>query len=215
MSHLFLDQLDNARQAVWHKLSRFAGSFVLAGGTAIMLQIGQRRSYDFDCFSEEKLSPTLLDRLKNTFGPHIQIKTRTKDFLTITTSEGIELTFAWYPYKPLHRPIRTDSLPLFHLDDLVTNKAFTLGRRPAWRDYVDIFIFLKWKLYSLASIIALSEKRFTGEFNSKLFLQQLTYWDDVDRAETTFMKESYTDEEIKAFLSEQVDAYLKTVLPQK
>lgn len=214
MSHLFLDQLDSERQAVWHKLSRFAGSFVLAGGTAIMLQIDHRRSYDFDCFSEEKLSPTLLDRVKNTFGPNIQIKTRTKDFLTVTTPSGVEITFVWYPYKPLHKPIQTDSLPLFHLDDLVTNKAFTLGRRPAWRDYVDLFFFLKWELYSLATIIALAEKRFDGEFNAKLFLQQLTYWDDVDIAETAFLKESFTDEEIKSFLGEQVDAYLKTVLPQ-
>ena len=214
MSHLFLDQLDSERQAVWHKLTRFAQSFVLAGGTAIMLQIGHRKSYDFDCFCEGELPPTLLDRLKYTFGSDIQIKTRTRDFLTITTSNNIELTFARYPYKTLHKPIQTDSLPLFHLDDLVTNKAFTLGRRPAWRDYVDLFIFLKWKLYSLATIIDRTEKRFAGEFNSKLFLQQLTYWDDVDVAETAFLKESYTEEEIKASLSDQVDAYLKTVLPQ-
>ncbi len=214
MSHLFLDQLDSARQTVWHKLSRFAGSFALAGGTAIMLQIGHRKSYDFDCFSEKKLSPTLLDRVKNAFGPNVWIKTRTKDFLTVTTSDTIELTFVWYPYKPLHTPFQTNSLPLFHLDDLVTNKAFTLGRRPAWRDYVDLFFFLKWNLYSLATIIALAEKRFRGEFNGKLFLQQLTYWDDVDMAETAFLKESYTPEEIKTFLGVQVDAYLKTILPQ-
>lgn len=213
MSHLFLDQLDSARQTVWHKLSRFAGSFVLAGGTAIMLQIGHRRSYDFDCFSEEKLSPTLLDRVKNAFGPNIQIKTRTKDFLTVTTSDGIEVTFVWYPYKQLRKPIQTDALPLFHLDDLVTNKAFTLGRRPAWRDYVDLFIFLKWNLYSLDRIIVHAEKRFGGEFNSKLFLQQLTYWDDVDIAKTTFLKDSYTEKGIKEFLGRQVDAYLKTILP--
>lgn len=214
MSRLFLDQLDNERQAVWHKLGRFGGSFVLAGGTAIMLQIGHRKSYDFDCFSEEKPSPTLLDRVKNAFGRTMQIKTKTKDFLTVTTPRGIEITFVWYPYKPLHKPIKTDSLPLFHLDDLVTNKAFTLGRRPAWRDYVDLFIFLKWKLYSLATIITLTEKRFGGEFNSKLFLQQLTYWDDVNMTKTAFLKESYTDEEIKDFLGQHVDTYLKTILPQ-
>lgn len=214
MSRLFLDQLDSERQTVWHKLSRFAGSFILAGGTAIMLQIGHRKSYDFDCFSEDKLSPTLIDRVKNAFGRNIQIKTRTKDFLAITTSSRIEITFVWYPYKRLHPPIQTDSIPIFHLDDLATNKAFTLGRRPAWRDYVDLFFFLKWNIYSLATIIALSEKRFGGEFNGKLFLQQLTYWDDVDMTQTAFVKESYADEGMKDFLGEQVDVYLKTILPQ-
>lgn len=207
MSQLFLDQLDSERQATWHKLSRFAGSFVLAGGTAIMLQIGHRKSYDFDCFTLEKLSPTLFDRVKNVFGTNIQIKTRTKDFLTISTS-GVEVTFAWYPYKPLRPPIQTDSLPLFHLDDLVTNKAFTLGRRPAWRDYVDLFIFLKWGFYSLSSIIDSTEKRFGGEFNGKLFLQQLTYWDDVEIVGTTFLKKSYTVAQIQEELRKEVKDYL-------
>ncbi len=80
---------------------------------------------------------------------------------------------------------------------------------------MDIFFFLKWNLYALSSIILRAEKRFGGEFNSKLFLQQLTYWDDVDIAETSFLKESYTEGEIKTFLGDQVDNYLKTVLPQK
>lgn len=213
MSRLFLDQLDKERQIVWHKLSRFRKSFVLAGGTAIMLQIGHRQSYDFDCFTEDKLPPRFLYRIKNAFGRNVRTKTQTKDFLTIVTSGSVEITFAWYPYKPLHRPITTDALSLFHLDDLATNKAFTLGRRPAWRDYVDIFFFLKWKLYPLKTIITLAEKRFSGEFNSKLFLQQLTYWDDVDIAETVFLKESYSTEEIKSFLSQQVKDYLKKILP--
>lgn len=177
-----------------------------------MLQIGHRKSYDFDCFSLEKLEPGLFDRVKNAFGPNIQIKTRTKDFLTISAANAVEITFAWYPYKPLSPLIRTDSLPLFHLDDLVTNKAFTLGRRPAWRDYVDLFIFLKRGLYSLSSIIESAEKRFAGEFNGKLFLQQLTYWDDVNITETTFLKESYSVAQIQTKLQEEVKAYLAQIL---
>lgn len=208
MSQLYLDQLDSERQQVWRKLSRFKDSFTLAGGTAIMLQIGHRKSYDFDCFSLKKLSPTLLDRLKDAFGTNIQIKTRTKDFLTIAASNNVEITFAWYPYEPKQSPILTESLPLFHLDDLVTNKAFTLGRRPAWRDYVDLFIFLKWKLYPLDAIITATEKRFGGEFNGKLFLQQLTYWDDVEIIETTFLKESYTVTQIQEKLRNEVKDYL-------
>lgn len=208
MSQLYLDQLDSARLQVWHKLSRFKDSFTLAGGTAIMLEIGHRKSYDFDCFSLKKLPPTLLDRVKDAFGTNIQIKTRTKDFLTIATSNNIEITFAWYPYAPLKTPLKTESLPLFQLDDLVTNKAFTLGRRPAWRDYVDLFIFLKWKLYLLDTIITTTEKRFSDEFNGKLFLQQLTYWDDVEIIETIFLRESYTVAQIQEGLKKEVKDYL-------
>lgn len=45
MSQLFLDQLDSERKRVFDKLAAFADTFVLAGGTAIMLQIGHRKSY--------------------------------------------------------------------------------------------------------------------------------------------------------------------------
>jgi len=56
MSPLFLDQLDKERRQVFKKLKVFSSSFVLAGGTAIMLQIGHRLSYDFDLFcSNDKL----------------------------------------------------------------------------------------------------------------------------------------------------------------
>lgn len=100
------------------------------------------------------------------------------------------------------------------MDDLVANKAYTIGRRPAWRDYVDMFFILKWNLYSLNDVIQLAEQKFKGEFNAKLLLPQLTYFEDIHPAETAFIKETYTDEEIKHFLGDSVDAYLKTVLPQ-
>lgn len=215
MSHLYLDQLDPERQQVFDKLAAFADTFVLAGGTAIMLQIGHRKSYDFDCFSLESPPDTILSKIKRVFGSGVYPTIHTEDFLTFYTPDHVEVTFAKHPFKPLRLPIPSSSLPIFHLDDLVANKAYTIGRRPAWRDYVDIFIVLKWKLYTLEDVIRLAEQKFAGEFNAKLLLPQLTYFDDIREAETQFLKNTYTSEEIKKFLANQVDTYLKTVLPQK
>ncbi len=215
MSRLFLDQLDPERRRVFDKLVAFADAFVLAGGTAIMLQIGHRKSYDFDCFSLDSPPKTTLSKVKRVFGTSIYPTIQTQDFLTVYTPERIELTFAKHPFAPLRPPIKTASIPLFHMDDLVANKAYTIGRRPAWRDYVDLFFILQWELYTLQEVIQLTERKFKGEFNAKLLLPQLTYFEDIWPAETGFIKESYSDEEIKTFLGKQVDAYLKTVLPQK
>ena len=215
MSQLFLDQLDHERQRVFDKLAAFADTFVLAGGTAIMLQIGHRMSYDFDCFSLDSPPKTILSKVKRVFGTNVYPTIQTQDFLTVYTPERIELTFAKHPFKPLRPFIQTSSIPLFHTDDLAANKAYTIGRRPAWRDYVDLFFVLQRDLYTLEKVIQLAEQKFSGEFNAKLLLPQLTYFEDIKPAETTFLKESYTDEAIKAFLKDQVDAYLKTVLPQR
>jgi hypothetical protein len=177
-----------------------------------MLQIGHRKSFDFDCFSTEKLPSALLQKAKRIFGPATTLKTKTSEILTVITPEGVDVTFVWYPYPPLKPPLATFPLSIAHMDDLAANKAFTLGRRPAWRDYVDLFFLLKWNRYTLKDIIDLSQKKYSGEFNDKLFLKQLVYFEDLEIVDTAFLKESYTTEEIQTFLEKQVEAYLKTAL---
>lgn len=200
---------------MFERLGVFDGTFLLAGGTAIMLQIGHRRSFDFDCFTEAPLAKTLRHRVGKIFGSSIIIEVDEEWMLTIRTKTGVEVSFVEHPYPLLQKPVKTPFISLFHMDDLAANKANVIGRRPAWRDYVDLYILLKWNLYTIATLIPLAEKKFAGEFNPKLFLQQLVYFDDIKIVETAFLKQSYTPEEIKTFLAGQVDAYLKTVLPQR
>ena len=210
---LYLDRLDNARQAVFKKLSAFSDQFVLAGDTAIMLQIGHRLSYDFDCFSKIKPSDLLLRKINRVFGSGIKLHLRTDEILSIKTDTNIEITFVWHPFPLLKKPISTRYIPLFHLDDLAANKAYTIGRKGAWRDYVDLFFLLKWQLYTIETLIKLANEKFTGELHDKLFLEQLTYFDDLEIVPTVFVKEKHTPEEIKAFLGHEVETYLKKILP--
>jgi len=108
---------------------------------------------------------------------------------------------------------RFDSERQSRLDNLVARKAFKICINGVWQDFVDLFIFLRWRLYTMDQIIRLSEKKFEGEFNAKLFLQQLVYFDDVKTTQTDFFKKSYTPEEIKSFLESEVANYLKKILP--
>ena len=208
----YLGRLDKERLAVFDKLSAFANEFVLAGGTALMLRIGHRLSYDFDCFSEDELSKTLLRKAKRIFGRGIFPRVQTPEQLTFTTPENVEVTFVYHPYPPLANPLKTSSIPVFHPDDLAANKTYTIGRRGVWRDYVDLFILLKWDLYSIFQLIELAEKKFSGEFHDKLFLEQLSYFDDVEIIPVNFLKESYSPQEIQSYLKGQVENYLRKVL---
>ncbi|MBU1327335.1 nucleotidyl transferase AbiEii/AbiGii toxin family protein [Patescibacteria group bacterium] len=214
MSHLFLDQFDSARQAVFPKLAAFAPTFTLAGGTAIMLQIGHRQSYDFDCFCLEPLTDTIRKKMMTLFGKDTTIRFDTPDVFSVITPELVEVTLVSYPYPPLRPTIPTRSISLFHMDDLIASKAHTLGRRNAWRDYVDLFFVIKWNLYTIQSIITLAEQKYSNEFNARLFLGQLTYFDDIKIMETTFLKESYTPNEIQTVLSDAVQIYLKQIIPR-
>ena len=205
----YLDRLSPERHLVFTKLKLFS-SFVLAGGTAIMLQMGDRISYDFDCFSETEISTNILAKAKKIFGADIFLQIETSDMILIKTKENVDISFVFHPYKPLHKPIKTNSISIFTLDDLAANKAFTIGRRRVWRDYVDIFFFLKRKKYSIKDLVKLAEKKFKGGFSEKLFLGQLTYFDDIKIIQTVFLKEKYTDLEIKSYLEKEVSSYVKS-----
>ena len=63
-------------------------------------------------------------------------------------------------------------------------------------------------LYSIDTLISLATKKFGGEFNEKLFLSQLTYFADIDIVSTVYIKEKYSDDEIKAFLEKKVHDYI-------
>ena len=208
----YTEKLDPGRQEVFKKLKRFSSDFTLAGGTALMLWIGHRISYDFDCFSMNLLPDSLLRKAKNIFGKTIFPELDTKEQLTFKTPQRVSITFVYHPYKALKPLINTSSIPLFDPDDLAANKAYTIGRRPAWRDYIDLFFFLKSNLYTIDTLIKLADKKFRGEFNPKLFLEQLVYFDDLNISPTKFLKESYTDAFIQSFLEKKVAEYLKKVL---
>jgi len=87
------------------------------------------------------------------------------------------------------------------------NKAYSIGHRPAWRDYVDIFFILK-KGVRLETIIREAKKRFEGKFDEKLFLEQLVYIKDIQDFSTSFISKSYTSGEIKKFFEKETERYL-------
>ena len=212
MSSLFTDRLGPEQQKVFHQLKAFSPKFILAGGTAMMLQIGHRLSYDFDCFSLKPIKKTLLKKAIKVFGEKISVRVNNPDLLIFQTQKKIEVTFVYFPYIPLKKRVATTTIALAHSDDLVANKAYVIGRRGTWRDYVDLFFALKWKVNSLGAIIKNAKKKLKAEFNDRLFLDQLVYYGDSKVVPIKFLQESYTESQIKGFLEQEVRKYLKKIL---
>ena len=79
-------------------------------------------------------------------------------------------------------------------------KAYALGRRSKWKDYVDLFFLLKDK-FTLQQIIDRSIMIFGDLFSDKLFRSQLSYFDDIDYTEEVdYLVNAPSDAEIKSFL---------------
>ncbi|MBI3558898.1 hypothetical protein HY085_00720 [Candidatus Gottesmanbacteria bacterium] len=93
--------------------------------------------------------------------------------------------------------------------DIAINKAYTIGRRATWRDYVDMFFMLKLEVAILPQIIAWGKKKFSGEFVETLFLEQLVYFNDLEIVPIEYLSEKPTEKAIKKFLEEKVKEYLR------
>ena len=207
MTDLHLESLDKYRLEIFKQLRRFSSLGVLAGGTAIALQIGHRKSYDFDIFTHKPLEKGLFRKLKTIFGGGVLKTYESKVQLNVTVGENVKVTFYYDGYGPSLDTIKTDGIDLLDLGDLASNKALTLGGRGQWRDYVDIYFLIKEKWVRLESVIDMAENRFGGEFSRKLFLEQLTYTDDLGKFEIEFLRDEVVPGEIDAFFEEQVKAY--------
>ena len=87
--------------------------------------------------------------------------------------------------------------------DLAAMKAYALGRRSKWKDYVDLY-FLLTKYFTLEQVCERATTIFGELFSEKMFRAQLSYFDDVDYTEQVdyIISNPPTDDEIKQKLIE-------------
>lgn len=202
MLPIFLELLDEERKQVFTKLAVFKKEGILSGGTALSLQIGHRLSYDFDIFWSGQVTAADRRLVKESLNIK-RIDLDTPDQLDVLTESGVKLTLLYYPYKNLFPLVETSSLALASVKDIALDKAVTIGRRAVWRDYVDMFFILKSGT-SIYEIVDLSLKKFGVEFNPKLFLEQLCYFNDLEIAPISYVSQKPASAEIQNFLTEQV-----------
>lgn len=159
-------------------LGRFGKEFGLVGGTAVALHLGHRRSIDFDLFTEKEFSNLIIEREVRTAVPIERIFVNRAGELTFVAN-GVKVTFFQYPF-PIEFSSNLDGL--IGIPDLLTlaaMKAFAIGKRAKWKDYVDLYFILKGHR-SLQDIVAQARAIFQTEFNEKIFRTQLAYFDDIN-----------------------------------
>jgi len=171
----------------------------MVGGTAVALHIGHRRSIDFDLFTFSRLNKA---RIK---GKLINIPFSQapifEDFDQLhVLINNVKLTFFSYPYTVLH-PVDVGSIiSMPSLLSLAAMKAFALGRRAKWKDYVDLYFIIR-DYYTIKEICREAEMIFNQQFSEKLFRQQLAFHKDIDYSEPVeFIVPTVSDDEIKEFL---------------
>ena len=172
------------QEGMLHLFSVFVKDFGLVGGTAIALHIGHRRSIDFDFFSFEPFDNVSIKQKVFRKKKIDEIFVNRKGELTFSI-QGVKITFFHYPFKIDYK----ESLDHFiHIPDLLTlaaMKAYALGMRAKWKDYVDLYFIMR-KYHSIEEIIKRAQSIFGKEFNEKIFRTQLSYFKDINYSEEVF-----------------------------
>lgn len=201
MSRLFTNVLDKRGKVIFEKLGGLQEKdWLLGGGTALALQLNHRKSFDFDIFLVGQVPRGLLLRINQSLKDFkIRPLVDTSDELSVSLEGEKKLTFLKFPFPPLHNPLKTHRLKMFSLADLASNKAYVVGRRGEWKDYVDLYFLLKRATLSLKTIIGEAKKRFGGNFDEKLFWQQLVYWKDLRDFKIDYIGKQTSSQTIKQY----------------
>jgi len=199
---MFEHILSSEQMALAERLFPELEDFYLAGGTGLALLIGHRRSLDFDLCSLNQIRPFDLERSLISRGFKIQsVFTATRDELSLLV-DGTRVTFISFPFDVKHEILwQRAQITLPDVSGLGAMKAYALGRRSKWKDYVDLYFILKFKL-SLEELIKTAKQVFSHNFNSRVFREQLCYFDDIDYSEIVeYIDYTPSEDEVKEFLT--------------
>jgi len=200
--------LNQNQKKVLSKLSFLTrDGFYLAGGTSLAIQIGHRTSFDFDFYTPNHFDQnTLFDKFLEIFADEA-IKTSLAKNTLFCTLKTVDCSFFTYPYKLLKKPVLKRGMAVVSLEDIAAMKLLAVNRRPAKRDYVDVYYLLE--KFSLGEMIDFAKEKFPN-FNFYYLLRALSYFEDIkddERRKIQMTDKNFSWEAAKNKLSEEANKY--------
>ena len=153
-------------------MAQFRREYYLVGGTAIALYLGHRRSIDFDLFKPSAINHKRnLDKIAASSFTHA-VTRRVSEQMNLVIND-VKVTFFQYPF-PIDPTAKFENcFRLPPLLQLAAMKAYALGRRSKWKDYVDLY-FLLTRCFRLHEVADKAIQVFGDLFSEKLFRAQLS-----------------------------------------
>lgn len=86
--------------------------------------------------------------------------------------EEVNVSFVYYPFEILDTTLIEKDLSVTKIRDIASEKAYAIGRRAIWHDYVDLYFIISKGYMRIEEIIKDCERRYSEAFSNKLFLNQ-------------------------------------------
>ncbi len=209
---LHADVMPEVQQQVLRTLGPYTAThgFYLAGGTAVALHLGHRRSVDLDWFTRADIDdPQRLATDVQEVAPDFSIDAIAKGTLHGSTQE-VRVSFLEYKYPMLEEPVEWSEFGcrLAGPEDLACMKLSAISSRAEKKDFIDIYALGQEGL-SLADMLAWYRKKFPATENVVHVLKSLTYFDDAEQAEMPHMYRELQWGQVKRTLEKWVEDYTR------
>jgi Nucleotidyl transferase AbiEii toxin, Type IV TA system len=177
-----LSALQEPQRRLWPELADVPGTFVLCGGTAVALQLGHRRSIDFDFIAAEVFDPDTL-YATTPFLRGSKAVQKSAGTLTCVVERGgpVQVSFFGVPtlrFVEAPRVATDNGLQVASLLDLAGMKAAVVQKRAEAKDYLDLDAIINQGKIDLPTALAAARAIYGPVFNPELTLKSLCYFGD-------------------------------------
>jgi hypothetical protein len=173
-----------------------AQGFYLAGGTALALWLGHRRSVDLDLFHPGTFDVgALVARLQSVDGTVLVSQTEQTVHVHVRSTK---VRFLGYPYPVLFPLAEFLGVPIADPPDIACMKVSAIAARGARRDFIDLHAAAR--RYGLDEILRLFREKYARlNYSMVHVLKALTYFDDAEKEPSPDMLEPVAWPDVKAY----------------
>ncbi len=171
----------------------------LAGGTALALQIGHRKSIDLDFFGRIDFENIDTNEILGQFSS-IEFLQKSKN-INILEINNIKVDFVNYTYPWLQEKVIEDGLIMAHQEDIAAMKIAAITGRGSKKDFIDFYFLLQ--TYSLQQILGFYNQKYF-DASSYLALKSLTYFEDAEQEPSPQMISKISWDTVKLTIKNQV-----------
>lgn len=173
----------------------------LAGGSALALHFGHRKSYDFDFFSRESFDPQKLSKKLQKAGDFTQ--ELAKGISLIGTFNGVKFSYFQYEYPLIAPLVKFLNVTIADPRDIAAMKLTAIMDRGTKRDFIDLYEMTKQGMPVEALFDYYDQKYHFLNTNRFSLIKALQYFDEADESDMPQMIKKIGWSEVKAFFASE------------
>ncbi|HRE41700.1 MAG TPA: nucleotidyl transferase AbiEii/AbiGii toxin family protein [Ignavibacteria bacterium] len=202
--NLHFNILPEIQKQLFQKFSKleFLIDYYLAGGTALALQIGHRKSIDFDFFSQKDINLFNLKNSLQIFSGY-EIIDESKNTLYVNIN-GVKTSFISYSYPMISNLLTFEKMFFADILDIGCMKLSSIIGRGLKRDFIDLYFILKQIDFDflLEKFYTKYEENGNNIYNLK---KSIVNFDDADNEPMPDMIIKTNWNEVKSFFRKYVN----------